>query len=161
MEDMAIGHLTSERATLARAAFDIALEHPWIGGGRGWFTAQLPRWALAQMAEDPRRTVPLDGYLQGALTDAHNLYLQWWVDGGIPGAVLVSFPVLALGWRLWRQSSADAVAAAAMAIYVAILVGTVTGIVTAKAPGAIIAVCLAVSWRWPSRPRARILFNQP
>ena len=161
LEDLAIGRLTSERATLARAAFDIALEHPWFGGGRGWFTAQLPRWALAQMADDPRRMVPLDGYLQGALTDAHNLYLQWWVDGGIPGAVLVSFPVLALGWRLWRQSSADAVAAAAMALYVAILVGTVTGIVTAKAPGAIIAVCLAVSWRWPSRPRARILFNQP
>jgi hypothetical protein len=37
----------------------------------------------------------------------------------------------------------------------------VTGIVTAKAPGAIIAVCLAVSWRWPSRPRARILLQEP
>jgi O-antigen ligase len=161
MEDLALGRLTSERATLALAAFDIALEHPWLGGGRGWFTAQLPRWAMAQMAEDSRRIAPLERYLQGSLTDAHNLFLQWWVDGGIPGAVLVSFPVLALGWRLWRQSAFDPTSAAAMALYVAILVGSVTGIVTAKAPGAIIAVCLAVSWRWPSRPRARILLQEP
>jgi hypothetical protein len=51
-----------------------------------------------------------------------------------------------LAVRLWRQSRTSAVATTALALYTVVLVNVPGGIVTAKSPGALIAVCLSISW---------------
>jgi O-antigen ligase len=138
--------LSSARLTLAHAAIDIGARHPILGGGRGAFTAGLPQWALSKVAADPRLREPFGPMMEGTLTDAHNAVLQAWVDGGIPAAALLCAMLVGLAVRLWRQSRTSAVAATALALYTVVLVNVPGGIVTAKSPGALIAVCLSISW---------------
>lgn len=137
---------SSERLILARAAVDIAMQHPIRGGGHGSFMVSLPGWALREIAIDPGLAEPYGTLLQGELGNAHNAFLHAWADGGLPGVGLLAFGTLGLGWRLWRQSRASRLGAAALALYATIIVGIPLSIVTSKAPGAIIATCLAASW---------------
>jgi hypothetical protein len=69
--------------------------------------------------------------------------------------VLITVPIFWLGWRLWRQSAGSLEAAAALGLYMAILVGAFLQPITIKAPGAIIAVALAVSWSPCARAGSR------
>lgn len=153
--------VSSSRLTLARAAIDMGIEHPVFGGGRGSFRVELPRWAVRRMAQDPD-WAPLSAPLtDGTLSDAHNALLQAWAEGGIPAVLLISYALFGLGWRLWKQSAYDRPAAAAMALFSLVLVAVPVSIVTAKAPGAIIATCLAVSWAVSSEPARRVLEREP
>ncbi|MBU3684461.1 MAG: O-antigen ligase family protein [Phycisphaerales bacterium] len=138
--------LSSSRLTLAHAAIDIGVQHPILGGGRGAFTTGLPQWALSKVAADPRLRKPFGPMMEGTLTDAHNAVLQAWVDGGIPAAALLCAMLVGLAVRLWRQSRISAVSATALALYTVVLVNVPGGIITAKSPGALIAVCLSISW---------------
>jgi O-antigen ligase len=160
-EEHSLAVVTSSRWTLARAAIDMGMAHPILGGGRGSFKVELPRWALRRMAEDPGVAPFYEQLTEGTLTDAHNALLQAWAEGGIPSVVFLSYALVALGWRLWRQSASDRAAAAALALFSLVLVAVPVSIVTAKAPGAIIATCLAISWAVPSPPARRILQRRP
>jgi hypothetical protein len=143
--------ISADRYTLVRAATDIALQSPFVGAGRGAFRAGLASWCTTHEASEPRIAKRLAVIRAAGLNDAHNVIFQNWADGGIPGAVLITVPIFWLGWRLWRQSAGSLEAAAALGLYMAILVGAFLQPITIKAPGAIIAVALAVSWS----PRAR------
>lgn len=153
--------VTSARWTLARAAIDMGMAHPIFGGGRGSFKVELPRWALRRMAEDPGLAPFYVQLTEGTLADAHNALLQAWAEGGVPSVAFLSYALFALGWRLWRQSASDPMGAAALALFSLVLVAVPVSIVTAKAPGAIIATCLAISWAVPSPPARRILQRRP
>ena len=152
---------SSERLTLARAAVDIALEHPLRGGGHGWFQVALPSWALRQVARDPESAEAYASLLRGALGNAHNAFLHAWADGGIPGLGFLAAGTIGLAWRLWRQSRTSRLAGAALALYATIIVGIPLSIVTAKAPGAIIGLCLAATWSAASAAQGRVGQGDP
>ena len=139
-------HASSARLTLAHAAIDIGMQHPVLGGGRGAYAARLPQWALARIAEQPSLHDRYSPLLQGTLTDAHNAVLQAWVDAGVPGVLLLLAMLGGLAVRLWRRSLGSAIGCTALALFSIVLVNVPGGIVTAKSPGALIAVCLAISW---------------
>ncbi|MFM9169041.1 MAG: O-antigen ligase family protein [Phycisphaerales bacterium] len=150
------------RLTLVEAAWDIGCEHPVIGGGAGWFEARLPQWALRQMAIERRDSELFTGLLQGVLNNAHSTILQAWVDGGIPAAALLAPLLFGLAWRLGVQSRSSPLAGAALALYSIVLMNVPFGIATTKAPGALIATCLAISWLSAgSCTRPRILQPKP
>jgi hypothetical protein len=160
--DAAVGAASGARLMLIRAACDIGLEHPVLGGGAGWFAARLPQWTLAEIARDPRERQYFDAWPAGQLNNAHSALLHAWVDGGIPSAVLLATLLFGLAWRLWSQSRTAPIAAVALALYAVVLVNVPFGIPTTKAPGALIATCLAISWLGAgSVPRARILQPKP
>lgn len=160
--DAAIGTASSARLTLIRAALDIGREHPILGGGAGWFAARLPQWSLVVIARDPREAQYFDAWPTGVLQHCHSTLLQAWVDGGIPSATLLATLLLGLAWRLWTQSRTSALAGTALALYAIVLMNVPFGIATTKAPGALIATCLAISWlRTGSRARPRILQTNP
>jgi hypothetical protein len=142
----AVSAASSTRLTLIRAAIDIGLEHPILGGGAGWFAARLPQWALVEIARKPEERAGLDSMLQGSLANAHSALLHAWVDGGLPSAVLLATLLFGLAWRLWKQSCTAPIAAVALALFSIVLVNVPFGIATTKAPGALIAICLAISW---------------
>jgi hypothetical protein len=160
--DAAVGAASGARLMLIRAACDIGLEHPVLGGGAGWFAARLPQWTLAEIARDPRERQYFDAWPAGQLNNAHSALLHAWVDGGIPSAALLATLLFGLAWRLWTQSRTMPIAAVALALYSVVLVNVPFGIPTTKAPGALIATCLAISWLGVgSVPRARILQPKP
>jgi O-antigen ligase len=160
--DAAIATASGARLTLIRATLDIGREHPILGGGAGWFAARLPQWSLVEIARDPRERQYLESWPTGVLQHCHSTLLQAWVDGGIPSAALLAALLLGLAWRLWTQSRTSAIAGTALALYSIVLMNVPFGIATTKAPGALIATCLAISWlRTGSRARPRILQTNP
>lgn len=160
--DAAIGTASSARLTLIRAALDIGREHPVLGGGAGWFAARLPQWSLVVIARDPREAQYFDAWPTGLLQHCHSTLLQAWVDGGIPSAALLATLLFGLAWRLWTQSRTSALGGTALALYAIVLMNVPFGIATTKAPGALIATCLAISWlRSGSVPRPRVLQPKP
>lgn len=151
---VALSQVSGNRLPLAHAALAIGLRSPIAGNGKGSFQAMLPGWAEAQQAEHPERAKALAALRKGVLNDAHNALLSAFSEGGAIGTVLLGTALLGLGVRLWRQSAASLAAGAALAVYSSILLGMLCYPITAKAPGAIIATCLAVSWSIaPRRPR--------
>jgi hypothetical protein len=162
MESAAAEAASGGRLTLIEAAWDIGREHPILGGGAGWFEARLPQWALKQMARERRDSDLFAGLLQGSLNNAHSTLLQAWVDGGIPSAALLATLLFGLAWRLWTQARTSALAGTALALYAIVLMNVPFGIATTKAPGALIATCLAISWlRSGSVARPRVLQPKP
>lgn len=161
LDEAAASRVASERLILAHAAIDIAMEHPIRGGGHGQFVVRLPQWALGEVAAEPAGASVYGPFLAGDLTDAHNAYLQAWVDGGIPAVAFLATGTIGLGWRLWRQSRGSALAGTALALYATILVGIPVSIATAKAPGAIIAICLAIGWLGASAPDGLVRQRHP
>ncbi len=69
-----------EKLTLARLAFDLSLDHPWVGVGRGAFSAAF----VSRLGTTTRVTHP------------ENLLAQWITEWGFPVAVLL-IVVLAAG----------------------------------------------------------------
>jgi hypothetical protein len=139
--------LTGLRLPLAHAAWDAGLERPLIGHGRASYRLYLKDWAARQQAAttlSSRKSV-LQPLTTGVLNDAHNAYLNAFAEGGIPAALFLGTALLGIGVRLWRQSRTAALAGVALALYSAVLLGSLCQPVTTKAPGAITAVCLAIS----------------
>lgn len=141
----ALNTAVGARLVLAHAALDMGLERPMLGGGRGSFKPLLQEWVARERAEHPGRAVALRQVSSGSLNDAHNALLNAFAEGGLPAAALLGTALLGTGLRLWRRSRTVVTASVAFALHSAILLGMVCQPVTAKAPGAIIAVCLAVS----------------
>jgi hypothetical protein len=153
---VALSQLSGNRLPLAHAAVAIGLRSPIAGNGKGSFQAMLPGWAEAQQSEHPERAKALGALRKGILNDAHNALLSAFSEGGAIATALLGTALLGLGVRLWRQSAASLTAGAALAVYSSILLGMLCYPITAKAPGAIIAICLALSWSMaPVRPRPR------
>jgi O-antigen ligase len=139
--------LTGRRLPLAHAAWDAGLERPLIGHGRASYRLYLKDWAARQQAAttlSSRKSV-LQPLTTGVLNDAHNAYLNAFAEGGIPAALFLGTALVGIGVRLWRQSRTAALAGVALALYSAVLLGSLCQPVTTKAPGAITAVCLAIS----------------
>ena len=147
-----IDSMAGHRVTLALAAIDLGSAHPWAGNGRGAFRALLPEWARARAAAHPDQAKALRVLEEGSLNDAHNAFLQSFVDAGVGASLLLAVVLGGIGWRLWRGSSASGASAAALALFSVILLGAFSQPLGAKAPGAIIAVCLAVSSASRIRP---------
>lgn len=147
-----VDSMTGHRSTLAAAAIDIGSAHPWAGNGRGAFRALLPEWARERQRSHPEQARALEALADGTVNDAHNAFLQSFVDAGLGAALLVGALLAGIAVRLWKASRSDAVAAAALAVFSAILLGSFSHPIAAKAPGALIAVCLAVAMRPGPRP---------
>jgi O-antigen ligase len=143
----AASRLTGHRFPLAHAAWDAGCERPLLGHGRGSYRLHLKQWAERQKAANPAptRAAALKPLTTGVLNDAHNAYLNAFAEGGIPAALFLGTALLGIGVRLWRQSRTAALAGVALALYSAVLLGSLCQPVTTKAPGAITAVCLAIS----------------
>ena len=143
----AVSMLSGKRLPLAHAAWAAGLERPLLGHGRGSYRLYLTDWIARQQAANPSptRAAALKPLAAGTINDAHNAYLNAFAEGGIPAALLLGTALVGIGVRLWRQSRTVALAGVALALYSAVLLGSVCQPVTTKAPGAIIAVCLAIS----------------
>lgn len=151
-----INQLTGNRLSLAHAAIELGARRPMVGNGAGSFRKLAQQWALSEGRDHPERGGSLGPLRSGRLNDAHNALLNAFAEGGVPAVALLGTALLGLGVRLWRQSAASLAAGAALAVYSSILLGMLCYPITAKAPGAIIATCLAVSWSIaPRRPRPR------
>jgi hypothetical protein len=139
--------LTGLRLPLAHAAWDAGCEWPMLGHGRGSYRRYLQAWTARQLVSNPSptRTSALKPLASDVLNDAHNAYLNAFAEGGIPAALFLGTALLGIGVRLWRQSRTAALAGVALALYSAVLLGSLCQPVTTKAPGAITAVCLAIS----------------
>lgn len=142
----ALATLSGARFPLAHAALELGLRHPIIGNGHGSFRTLAVEWALEQGAAHPERRAALGPVRSGRLNDAHNALLQAFAEGGLVAAALLGIVVVGLAARLWRQSNRSFCAAAGFAIFASILLGMFCYPITAKAPGAIVGICLSVSW---------------
>jgi O-antigen ligase len=79
---------TEQRVASSEYALDMAADFPWTGSGGGTFYGLFPNY----------QSEPLDGFH----THAHNDYLQFAAELGLPAALLLAcFCVLGL-WHGWR-----------------------------------------------------------
>lgn len=142
---MAVNTAVGMRLVLGHAAIDMGFVRPALGNGRGSYRHLLKEWAVGERADHPSRAAMLKRLEISEINDAHNALLNAFAEGGVPAALLLGTALLGTGWRLWRRARTAVSASVAFALYSAILLGMVCQPVTAKAPGAIIAVCLAIS----------------
>lgn len=89
MERQGMGSV--ERLLIWRNAWDLLLQHPWLGVGWGEFNLA---WALTPMAERPG----------GVYNHVHNLPLHLAVELGVPMAVLVLGLCARSCWVLWKAA---------------------------------------------------------
>ncbi len=105
----------TSRVGIATIGFDVLKDHIWLGGGLGSFEP------LYKVYEDPE-TVGLK-----FANHAHNDYLQWAIETGLPGIVLVSvflFWLFRSMFNVWRRGGDRTVRmrrAAAAALLVPVL----------------------------------------
>ncbi|MGA1057795.1 MAG: hypothetical protein ACO3Y3_08875 [Phycisphaerales bacterium] len=148
----AVLSLASDRVGLLVASGNLIAESPrtvLLGHGKGAFPSLLDAWAEDAAGDDPSlrefaTRVAFNNH-------PHNAYARAWVEGGLPQFALATLALWLLAARLWRRSRGDAALAAMLAIYAAVLVSSFVGIVEAKAPGAIIALAIALSRVAPER----------
>ncbi|MEX2576778.1 MAG: O-antigen ligase family protein [Halofilum sp. (in: g-proteobacteria)] len=82
------GSAGASRFLIWEAAWTMVLEHPWLGWGPGVFFMAYPAFRL-----------PAEG---SAGFFVHNDYLQFWLERGLPGFVLVLALGLAICWLFGR-----------------------------------------------------------
>lgn len=148
----AVLSLASDRVGLLVASGTLIAESPrtaLLGRGKGAFPSLLDTWAEDAAIEDPSlrefaTRVAFNNH-------PHNAYARAWIEGGLPQLALATLALWLLAARLWRRSRGDAALAAMLAIYAAVLVSSFVGVVEAKAPGAIIALAIALSRVAPER----------
>lgn len=148
----AVLSLASDRVGLLVASGTLIAESPrtaLLGRGKGAFPSLLDAWAEVAAIEDPSlrefaSRVAFNNH-------PHNAYARAWIEGGLPQLALATLALWLLAARLWRRSRGDAALAAMLAIYAAVLVSSFVGVVEAKAPGAIIALAIALSRVAPER----------
>lgn len=142
----AVLSLGSDRVGLWWASIDLIrgdLRTALVGSGRGSFPPRLAQWLDAEREAHPRS----EEFATRAASNRHphNLQLRAWIEGGLPQLALATTAIWALAARLWRRSANDAALAAMLAVYAAVLLSSLVGIVEAKAPGAIIALAIALA----------------
>jgi len=129
------------------AAWELGWRRPLLGHGAHAYGPLLEEWSV-----DAARKRPDLSYLVETLRDinhAHNAVLHAWVEGGLPSVVFLSSGLVILSVRVWRRGGTDATDATAAALLAIVLVAAMVGIFESKAPGALLAVVMAISWRPP------------
>lgn len=88
--------LSNGRTLIFSNALDIGAAFPWTGAGFN----QLSFWH-AELPYHPK--------MPGYLTHAHNLFLHFWAELGVPGVLWVLVALGALSWplRAWWQTPPD------------------------------------------------------
>ncbi|MDQ6963556.1 MAG: O-antigen ligase family protein [Mariprofundales bacterium] len=108
-----IDHIQSEltdsapsiRMMVWQISLQLWLQHPWLGVGWGNLPAHLYDTAATVMATHPEFTT-IANHLSGGVTQAHNIILQFLVEGGVTAAAALLLLAIALGRRLqqWYHS---------------------------------------------------------
>ena len=92
------GSSVSQRYGYWSAALRLAGHHPLVGTGPDTFAVTYARYQDAALA----KTLGTNFFVNGA----HNIFLSWLANEGIPGMILIiALLVFALvwGWRAWRS----------------------------------------------------------
>jgi len=136
------------------AAVELIAQRPWFGGGRASYPILVGDWASAKAAEAPEDA---GAYARiSTITNPHNIYLLSWVEGGVVSVLLVTGGLWTLAVRLWRRAAREPIMATALAVYGAVLVGSFISIIEFRAPGGLIALCMAISRNPCSLPRDEV-----
>lgn len=85
-----IRHVDSERGVIAQQTARIGTEFAPLGTGMGTF---VPIYLQEQELREARTKT---------VNHAHDEYLQWWLEGGIPALAVVGFGLAVFGWSGWR-----------------------------------------------------------
>lgn len=86
-----------------RVALEIAKDHPWTGIGLGQLGVQYPRYQAKPFVNDADPSRHPYTYTE----HVHNEFLQFWVEGGIPGLAFFAALLLVYGVsvaRFWKTS---------------------------------------------------------
>ena len=92
------GSSVSQRYGYWSAALRLAGHHPLVGTGPDTFAVTYTRYQDAALA----KTLGTSFFVNGA----HNIFLSWLANEGIPGMILIIALLvfaLAWGWRAWRS----------------------------------------------------------
>jgi len=139
-------HSGSHRIGLWVGTWEIILDRPLLGSGRGSFPTRIGAWADATLesTDDPgaARAIRTVGRIQ----HPHNMLMNTWVEGGIPAVLLLGGGLFLLTRSLWRSSAQDAAAATALGLLAIVLVGAMLNIAEHRAPGALLAVAMLIHW---------------
>lgn len=90
---VALQQVDSQRQTIARETIRIGNQFAPLGVGIGNF---VPVYAQSQ---DPKYAGRQE------VNHAHNEYVQWWMEGGLPALVVVLFGLAVFGWAGWQVLS--------------------------------------------------------
>jgi tetratricopeptide (TPR) repeat protein len=83
------GSAGATRFVIWSQAWAMIQQHPWLGYGPGVFYLAYPAFRL-----------PADG---SAGYFVHNDYLEFWLERGLPGLLLVLAIIVACAWLFWRH----------------------------------------------------------
>ena len=84
------GSSTSQRLGYWKAAVHLGLHHPLVGTGPDTFAATYARYQSASLAKQLGSTFFVNG--------AHNIFLSWLANEGVPGLLLILGAVASLAW---------------------------------------------------------------
>src|SRR5579871_759509 len=87
-----------QRLDTYRMVWEIIKDHPWSGIGLGQLGVQIPRYQAKPWAPGDYPSHPYT-YTE----HAHNEFLQFWAEGGLPGLVLFAAVLAAFLWALGRS----------------------------------------------------------
>jgi len=141
--DQAVFRAGSSRGGGLVASVDFIAERPWFGSGRGSYPTLIAEWAEVRTAAEPKYAEIYESISR--ITNPHNIYMLSWVEGGVISVLLATAGLWTLAVRLWRRAARDPIMATALAIYTAVLVGSFISIIEFRAPGGLIALCMAIS----------------
>ncbi len=86
-----------QRMETYRVAWEMVKDHPWFGIGLGQLGIQYPLYQHRpfQPADYPQHPYTYSEHV-------HNEFLQFWVEGGLPGLLLFLSLLTAFAWALYR-----------------------------------------------------------
>lgn len=88
---LAWGQVDTQRRAIATQTLALGREYAPLGAGIGSF---VPVFAQAQDLRSAGNEV---------VNHAHDEYVQWWLEGGLPGLVVMAVGVGLFAWAGWRQ----------------------------------------------------------
>lgn len=140
--------IAAGRPIIWQAAVETGLRHPWLGSGQGSVGPLLDGWLAEQGSREgvdaswARRCAKVASL---HIRDAHNALLQIWLECGLPGVALFIGAIGTIAVRLWRDSRHAPASGAACAVFAAVLLGTFVSVIFAKAPMALVSICLVIA----------------
>lgn len=98
VEQKVDGKQTNHRVFLWKYGVELALEKPWKGHGNGQTEDLLNEQLQECEATFYRGEEPY--FLHEFKYDVHNIWLQSWIEGGVPGVLLLG---VLLGWGIYHS----------------------------------------------------------